>query len=105
MAPGRWISRERDNLGNLRRYFVEWKLKLEESEDVQVGPRTMHSWKVDMGGGIDRIFVEPGGRVLRVDLESTWDNTDKRWIRFLFPYEDFTSPNEDPAQRCCPRRD
>lgn len=98
---GRWLSRERNNLGNQKRYFERWKLKLGESEEIEVGPRKMHAWRLEMGGGIDRIWIEPGGRVLRIDLETTMGNADKRYIRLVFPFEDFVSPNPDPAEKCC----
>ena len=96
---GDWLSRERDSFSNRDRYFDTWKLKLGPSTDVEVGPRTMHAWELDVGYGIDQAYVEPDGRVVRVDLEPTMD-TDERWIRLLFASEEFTSP-EDPAQRCC----
>jgi hypothetical protein len=54
-----------------------------------------------MGAGIDRIWIEPEGRVLRVDLDTTRDNSDERYIRYVFPSEAFTSPNDDPAEECC----
>ncbi len=95
-----WITRERDTFSNRDRYFDTWKLKLGSSSDVEVGPRTMHAWELDVGFGIDQAYVEPGGRVVRVDLESTMDNADDRWIRLLFASEEFTSP-DDPAQQCC----
>lgn len=101
MDVSRVLPRERDNQGNQRRYFERWKLKLGASREVEVGPRTMHAWELEVGGGIDRVWMEPGGRVLRVDLETAWDNPDERHIRLVFPYEDFVTPNEDPAERCC----
>lgn len=99
--PARWMSRERNNITSQERYFERWKMKLGASEDVEVGPRTMHAWELDLGGGIDKIWIEPSGRVLRVDLEETFTNRDRRHIRLVFPFEEFTSPNADPAETCC----
>ena len=99
VGAGNWMQRERDNFSNRDRYFDTWKLKLGSSIDVEVGPRTMHAWELDVGYGIDQVYVEPGGRVVRVDLEATMD-TDKRWIRLLLASEEFTSP-DDPEQQCC----
>jgi len=99
VGVGDWMARERDNFNNRDRYFDTWKLKLGSSTEVEVGPRTMHAWELDVGYGIEQAYVEPGGRVVRVDLEATMDNG-KRWIRLLFASEEFTSP-DDPAQQCC----
>ncbi|HJO04340.1 MAG TPA: hypothetical protein QGG47_10225 [Acidobacteriota bacterium] len=99
VVVGDWLSRERDNFSNRDRYFDTWKLELGSSTDVEVGPRTMHAWELDVGFGIDRAYVEPDGRVVRVDLEPTL-HTDKRWIRLLFASEEFTAP-DDPGQQCC----
>lgn len=99
VGAGDWLARERDNFSNRDRYFDRWKLKLGSSIEIEVGPRTMHAWEVDVGYGVEHAYVEPSGRVVRVDLESTMDN-DKRWIRLLFASEEFTSP-DDPAQQCC----
>jgi hypothetical protein len=100
-ATGDWLSRERSGFEALQRYFDETKLKLGASGDVEVGPRTQHAWELEMGAGIDRIWIEPEGRVLRVDLDTTRDNSDERYIRYVFPSEAFTSPNDDPAEECC----
>lgn len=99
--PSRWLSRERDNLRSQDRYFERWKMKLGASEEVEVGPRQLHAWEMELGGGIDRIWIEPSGRVVRIDLETTWSNTDDRHIRLVFPFEEFLSPNDDPAEECC----
>lgn len=100
-TTGDWLSRERSGFEALQRYFDRTKLKLGASGDVEIGPRTLHAWELEMGAGIDRIWIEPEGRVLRVDLDTTHDNTDKRYIRYVFPFEAFTSPNDDPAEECC----
>ena len=100
-TAGPWLSRERNRLASLDRYFDFVKVKLGTSGQVQVGPRTLHAWEVDMCCGIDRAWIEPDGRVLRVDLETTMTNPEKRWIRYVFPFEEFVTPNEDPARRCC----
>lgn len=101
VTGGRWLSRERDTFESRDRYFQRWKLRLGVSEEIEVGPRTMHAWKLDMGGGIDEIWIEPSGRVLRVDLGTTPRNRDDRHIRLVFSFEDFVTPNEDPAEECC----
>ena len=92
LQTGRWLSRERDNLSNIDRYFDVWKLELGASEQIEVGDRTMHSWEIDMGGGIDKLYIEPEGRVLRVDLEKTFGNHADRWIRLVFASEAVTGP-------------
>lgn len=103
LMAGPWLSRERDRLGNIQRYYEFIKLKLEASAQIEVGPRTLHAWKLDMCCGIDQVWVEPGGRVLRVDLDTTMLNPDDRFIRYVFPFEEFVSPNEDPELKCCQR--
>lgn len=100
-GAGPWLSRERDSIGNLARYFDQRKLKLGASTEVEVGPRTMHAWKLDVGGGIDDVWVEPEGRVLRIDLETTYDIRADRHIRLVFSWEGFMTPNRDPAEECC----
>lgn len=97
---GDWVSYERDSIGNIARYFDERKLELGVSTEVEVGPRTMHGWELDMGGGVDKVWVEPEGRVLRIDLDTTYDIRKTRFIRLVFPSERFGT-NEDPARECC----
>lgn len=82
-----WVRRERNQLNNLSRYYERFGVELGVSEEIEVGGRTLHSWKVEVGPGIDRFYIEPGGRVLRVDLESTWTNGRDRWIRLQWPAE------------------
>lgn len=101
VSTGRWMSHERDRLSNIKRYFEFAKLQLKASEQITVGPRTMHAWEVDMCCGIDQAWVEPGGRVLRVDLEPTVFNPEERSIRYVFPSEEFLTPNADPELKCC----
>ena len=98
---GPWLTRERNRMTSVERYYEYVKLKLGASEEVEIGPRTMHAWEVDMCCGIKRAWVEPSGRVLRVDLESTLSNPDDRYIRYIHPFEEFITPNEDPELRCC----
>ncbi len=103
VIAGPWLSRERNRLANIQRYYEFIDLELEASERIEVGPRTLHAWKLDMCCGIDQVWVEPGGRVLRVDLDTTILNPNDRFIRFVFPFEEFVSPNEDPQLKCCRR--
>jgi len=98
---GDWLSRERSGFKSMARYFDRTKLELGASGDVEVGPRTRHAWELKIGYGVDRVWIEPEGRVLRVDLETTRDNSDRRYIRYVYPFEAFTSPNVDPSERCC----
>ena len=98
LTAGNWLSRERDQIGSARRYFDTVKLELGTSWDVEVGPKTLHAWEVDLCCGIDQVYIEPGGRVLRVNLDTTMTNADERYIRLVFPFEEFMS-NEDPVLR------
>lgn len=100
-GAGDWLRRERSGFESVARYFDRTKVRLGVSEEIEVGPRTRHAWELRLGSGVDRIWIEPEGLVLRVDLDSTYDNTDKRYIRYVFPSEAFTSPNVDPAEECC----
>lgn len=100
-GAGDWLRRERSGFEAVARYFDRTKLRLGISEEIEVGPRKRHAWELRIGSGVDRIWIEPEGRVLRVDLDQTYDNTDKRYIRYVFPSEAFTSPNVDPAEECC----
>jgi hypothetical protein len=98
LQTGDWLSRERDNLGNMQRYFEIAKVELGTSWDVEVGPKTVHAWELDMCCGIEQAYIEPDGRVVRVNLERTMTNGDRRYIRLVFPFEDFLL-NEDPVLR------
>lgn len=98
VMAGPWLSRERNNIASMKRYFDFMKVKLGPSVEIEVGPRTLHAWEIDMCCGIDRIYVRPDGTVLRVDLEGTMHNSPDRWIRYVFPSEEF-STNEDPEIR------
>jgi hypothetical protein len=98
---GDWLSRERSSFDSVTRYFDRTRIRLGASEEIEIGPRTQHAWAMDIGAGIDKVWIEPEGRVLRVDLDTTRDNTDKRYIRYVFPFEAFVSPNDDPADECC----
>ena len=82
----------------MKRYFEIMKIELGTSWDVEVGPKTLHAWEVDLCCGIDQAYIEPGGRVVRVNLETTYTNSDKRYIRLVFPFEEFML-NEDPVLR------
>ena len=98
MTGGRWLSHERDQISNMKRYFEIMKIELGTSWDVEVGPKTLHAWEVDLCCGIDQAYIEPGGRVLRVNLDTTYTNSDKRYIRLVFPFEEFML-NDDPVLR------
>ena len=74
------------------------KVELGTSWDIEVGPKTLHAWEVDLCCGIDQAYIEPGGRVVRVNLDTTYTNSDKRYIRLVFPFEEFLL-NEDPVLR------
>jgi len=99
VIAGPWLSRERNQLNQRARYFDFMKLELLASADVEVGPRTMHAWELDMCCGVKTAWIEPEGRVLRIDLETTMSNSHDRWIRLLHGFEDFTSPNDDLDNR------
>ncbi len=99
VTAGPWLSRERDQFRQRERYFDFMKLKLLASQEVEVGPRSMHAWELDMCCGIKKAWVEPGGRVLRLDLETTMSNSQKRWIRVIHGFEEFMSPNDDLDNR------
>ena len=98
LSAGDWMSRERDRIGSMQRYFEISKVELGTSWDVEVGPKKLHAWEVDMCCGIDQAYIEPGGRVVRVNLERTTTNGDRRYVRLVFPFEEFIL-NEDPAIR------
>lgn len=99
VTAGPWLSRERNQFKQRERYFDFMKLKLLESQEVEVGPRSMHAWEIDMCCGVKTAWVEPDGRVLRVDLETTMTNPDDRWIRVIHGFEEFMSPNDDLDNR------
>ena len=82
-----WVHRERDNINNLRRYFERTKMELGASVDIELGPRRFHAWEIEVSDGIKKVYIEPDGKVLRVDLESTMGNSRDRWIRLLLPSE------------------
>jgi len=98
VTGGEWMRHERDQMNNAKRYFEIMKVELGTSWDVEVGPKTLHAWEVDLCCGVDQAYIEPGGRVVRVNLESTVDNADRRYIRLVFPFEDFML-NDDPVLR------
>jgi len=98
LTSGDWLSRERSQVSNMKRYFEIMKVELGTSWDVDVGPKRIHAWEVDMCCGIDQAYIEPGGRVVRVNLDTTYTNSDERYIRLVFPFEDFML-NEDPVLR------
>ncbi|NKB87300.1 MAG: hypothetical protein GKS06_03650 [Acidobacteria bacterium] len=98
LTSGSWLSRERDQIGSARRYFDTVKLTLGTSWDIDVGPKNLHAWEVELCCGIKHVYIEPGGRVLRVNLDTTVTNPDERYIRLVFPFEEFLS-NEDPVLR------
>lgn len=93
-----WLRHERNQISNMKRYFQIMKVELGTSRDVEVGPKTLHAWEVDLCCGVDHAYIEPGGRVVRVNLETTYTNADKRYIRLVFPFEEFLI-NEDPILR------
>jgi len=97
-TSGPWLTRERNQINNMKRYFEIMKVELGTSWDVEVGPKTLHAWEVDMCCGIEQAYIEPGGRVVRVNLDTTYTNSDKRYIRLVFPFEEFLL-NEDPVLR------
>lgn len=98
LASGDWLSYERNQISNMKRYFEIMNVELGTSWDVEVGPKTLHAWEVDLCCGIDQAYIEPGGRVVRVNLDTTYTNSDKRYIRLVFPFEEFML-NEDPVLR------
>jgi len=101
-SPSDIASRERNSIGNLQRYFERYKVKLGPSVDIEVGPRTMRAWEMDLGGGIDKVWIQQDGTVVRLDLDTTYDARFERQIRLIHPFEEFLSPNKDPDNReCC----
>jgi len=98
LTGGDWLSQERNQIRNMKRYFEIMKMELGTSWDIEVGPKTLHAWEVDLCCGVDRAYIEPGGRVVRVNLDTTYTNSDDRYIRLVFPFEDFLL-NEDPVLR------
>jgi hypothetical protein len=98
LTSGPWLSRERNQINNMQRYFDTMKLTLGTSWDVEVGPKTLHAWEVALCCGIDHVYIEPGGRVLRVNLDTTMTNPDERYIRLVFPFEEFLEA-DDPVLR------
>ncbi len=98
LAGGRWLSQERNQINNMKRYFEIMKIELGTSWDIEVGPKKLHAWEVDLCCGIEQAYIEPGGRVVRVNLDTTYTNSDKRYIRLVFPFEEFML-NDDPVLR------
>ncbi len=88
MDMNRLMRRERDQLGNITRYYDKTDLKIEEYvQRVEIGPRFVDAWLLDGSGEMGEFYAEPDGRVLKVSIGPHPVTYGKRWIRLLFPSE------------------
>ena len=80
-----WSIRERDTRANYDRYFDINTLKLGESTTIELGDRQLHAWQLDVEGPMRRVYLEPSGRILRVDLQPSERNSSDQWIELTLP--------------------
>jgi len=81
---GEWLRMERDRLRNIDRYWEKAKLEIKELVEIEVGPRTLEAWKIDLWNDV---YVDRNGKVLRVDLDPNPQYSMDRWIRLQFASE------------------
>lgn len=81
---GQWLRQERDRISNTNRYWEKAKLEVKELVEIEVGPRTMEAWKMDLWNDV---YVDRYGKVLRVDLDPNPQYSKDRWIRIQFASE------------------
>ena len=83
----RWVSNERRALREHGGYFESTRLELGESETVEVGPRNMHAWALEVGRPVRKAYIDPDGKVLRIDIEPSIARYEDRWIRLRLASE------------------
>lgn len=83
----RQIRLERDRLRSRERYYEHVDLRLEEKVEVEVGGRTMRTWRIDVGGPLRSVYALPDGRVVKVEIDPHPVTHRDRWIRQIFPAE------------------
>jgi hypothetical protein len=83
-----WVRYERDQLGNLTRYYQDIEIEFKEYvEEIEIGPRTVDAWKFDGSRDMREFFTDGSGKVLKVELDPHPVTRGKRWIRLLYPSE------------------
>jgi hypothetical protein len=73
--------------GDSRNYFDRVRLRLEDRETIEVGSRKPTAWKIVPDDGVEAIFVDDEGKVLRIDLGSRPPRMRENWIRLQYPSE------------------
>ena len=81
---GQWLRQERDRIRNTNRYWEKSTLEVKELVEIEVGPRTLEAWKMDLWNDV---YVDRYGKVLRIDLDSNPQYSKDRWIRLQFASE------------------
>ncbi len=86
--PGaRYVTRERNKVAAIRRYYVKRTLEAKEMSELEIGGRTLNVRKIDVTGTARAGFVDEFGRVVRIDLDPDPITRRDRYIRLLFPSE------------------
>lgn len=81
---GQWLRQERDRISNTDRYWEKAKLEVKELVEIEIGPRKLEAWKMDLWNDV---YVDRYGKVLRVDLDPNPQYSKDRWIRIQFASE------------------
>jgi hypothetical protein len=84
---GPMVSNNMIGAGDPRNYFERMRIELGERETIEVGSRRPSAWRLIPDDGIEAIFVDDEGKVLRVDLGSRPPLMKESWIRLQFPSE------------------
>jgi hypothetical protein len=84
---GPMVANNMIGAGDPRNYFDRVRLRFGERETIEVGGRKATAWRLVPDDGIEAIFVDDEGKVLRIDLGSRPPRMRENWIRLQFPSE------------------
>jgi hypothetical protein len=70
-----------------RNYYEHLRLRFDRTLDLEIGNRTVNAVRWSAEGDLEAVYVDPEGRVLRIDLGRDPLTGKDRWIRMLFPSE------------------
>jgi hypothetical protein len=82
-----WIMAERNGRTSIRRNYETSEIRLVEQTSVELGRRTVPAWRLELRRFHGAVYVDDGGRVLRVDINRHPRTGLQRWIRLLHPTE------------------
>jgi hypothetical protein len=82
-----WIMAERNGRTSVGRNYETSEIRMVEQTSVELGRRTVPAWRLELRRFHGAVYVDDGGRVLRVDINRHPRNGLPRWIRLLHPTE------------------